>query len=504
MDTIDKTEKIFKNLRLFFLSVILVLAFAGGIAENYSLMNTFSTTSAYALDVKRGKTESGADAWFDPQSKTYYTLNADGGHVPYSGKVTVDDGTSFNVSDGKADSSDPATAGMPASGGSSKFDNQVFNTVVDIFREGSSRYEIVFGYAQTMLLTLITLDFALSVVMGLLDDGTNYVALMIRKTLKYGFWIWVVANWVNGENFCNLILQSFATVGGAVGGIDNPLDQLIKPSWYVDFGLTQGSAIWQTLKITHPIDFILGCCCALIVIVAFFIIAFQLTVAMVEFYLSSTLSLIMLPLGVFEHTAQWGRAPFSLVIGHGCKVMVIGAVAGIIKNFIESEAMKTVFNSSMSNGIGGLDFTYMCSFAGICMVFAMLALNLPAIASGLVSGSPSLSAGSLNAARATMGSVAGGAFGAASGVAGAAAMSWGAAKGGAMLAKANGESGAMGALKGLTRAAAAPMASELGAKFGEGKSKGSTEGPSNWYGPYNYRGNEYAKKNDDHSHHSGY
>lgn len=496
MDTTDKTEKIFKALRLFFLSIALVVVFAGGIAENYSLTNTFSTISAYA-DAKQGQIV------IDGKKK-----NADGTYAKDSNGNFVLANSETGQEGGYQPSSN---ANGTIETESKQADYEVFNTVVTLFKNASDRYEIVFGYAQTMLLTLITLDFALSVIMGLLDDGTNYVALMIKKTLKYGFWIWIVANWVNGENFCNLILQSFATVGGAVGGIDNPMDQLINPSWYVTQGYSQFSNFLAlgtknvTIGnfVTGIINWIYCFFAGLAILISFFIIAFQLTIAMVEFYLSSTLSLIMLPLGVFEHTAQWGRAPFSLVIGHGAKVMVIGAVAGIIRNFVEGETLKTLMSSTVSASGTFLNVSFAITLAGICIVFAMLALNLPAIASGLVSGSPSLSAG---AARSAPGAVASGisaAAGGAMGALGGMAMMKGAAQGGAMLAQSKGESGAMGALKGLARAAAAPVASELGAKAGEGRSKGSTENPSNWYGPYNYHGNEYSKDNTDKKSHPG-
>ena len=58
-------------------------------------------------------------------------------------------------------------------------------------------------------------------------------------------------------------------------------------------------------------------------ILAFFMLAIQVFITYLEFYLVAALSLILVPFGVFKHTAFIAERAFGSVVSFGVKLMVL-------------------------------------------------------------------------------------------------------------------------------------------------------------------------------------
>jgi len=206
-----------------------------------------------------------------------------------------------------------------------------------------------------------------------------------------------------------------------------------------------------------------------LVLLAFFILAVQLFVTLIEFKLSTLVGFVLIPFGLFGQSAFMAERVLGNVISSGIKVLVLAVIIGI---------GSTLF-SEFTAGFGGASPTIDDAMAIVLAALSLLGLGIfgPGIANGLVSGGPQLSAG----AAVGTGLAAGGAMvatGAAGGLAlrgGAAAISdtAAAARGGATLAGgattayslgATGQSGAAGVASGLggvARAAGGAAASPL-------------------------------------------
>ena len=125
--------------------------------------------------------------------------------------------------------------------------------------------------------------------------------------------------------------------------------------------------------------------CWLLVVLAFFILAIQLFVTIVEFKLTALAGFVLVPFALWNKTSFLAERVLGNVVSSGIKVMVLAVIIGIGTNYFDQ----------MTNLVG--------DDPGIAEALTLLmgALTLfglgifgPGIASGLVSGAPQLGAGS--------------------------------------------------------------------------------------------------------------
>jgi type IV secretion system protein TrbL len=122
-----------------------------------------------------------------------------------------------------------------------------------------------------------------------------------------------------------------------------------------------------------------------IVILAFFILAVQMFVTIIEFKLTSLAGFILVPFALWSRTSFLAERVLGNVVSSGVKVMVLGVIVGIGSNFfaeftISMQGQEPDLGAAMSLTLGAL---------------ALFGLGIfgPGIASGLVAGAPQLGAG---------------------------------------------------------------------------------------------------------------
>jgi len=133
-------------------------------------------------------------------------------------------------------------------------------------------------------------------------------------------------------------------------------------------------------------------------LVAFFMLAIQVFITYLEFYLVAALSLVLVPFGVFKHTAFIAERAFGSVVSFGVKLMVL--------SFIIAAAQPVLAGITVP-AVPTLQQAYMVLLAALAIAF--LAWHAPGIAAGMISGGPSLTAGSAAGfvASSTLGALAG-------------------------------------------------------------------------------------------------
>ncbi|MBN9583329.1 MAG: P-type conjugative transfer protein TrbL, partial [Afipia sp.] len=206
-----------------------------------------------------------------------------------------------------------------------------------------------------------------------------------------------------------------------------------------------------------------------LVIIAFFILAIQLFVTLIEFKLSTLAGFVLIPFGLFGKTAFMAERVLGNVISSGIKVLVLAVIIGI---------GSTLF-SQFTQSASAQTLTVDQAMAIVLAALSLLGLGIfgPGIANGLVSGGPQLGAGAAVGTGLAVGGAAVAAAGAAGLAAkgGAAAISGGAAavRGGATAAGSassaytlgslgqSGASGVASGLGGVARAAGSAVASPL-------------------------------------------
>jgi type IV secretion system protein TrbL len=235
--------------------------------------------------------------------------------------------------------------------------------------------------------------------------GENILVGLMQKTLLLGLFAFFVANWAS---LINTVLDGFVWSGFTAAGSSPAAGAvLIKdPSSIITQAFVSTQPIADEISSLKPYDlgslFMYGWA-YIFTILAFFMLAIQVFVTYLEFYLVAALSLILVPFGVFKHTAFIAERAFGSVISFGVKLMVLSFIIAAAQPVLAQITLPAEPTWQQA---------YMVLLASLAIAF--LAWHAPGIAAGMISGGPSLTAGS------AAGFVASSAFGA---LAGAAAVS---------------------------------------------------------------------------------
>jgi type IV secretion system protein TrbL len=290
--------------------------------------------------------------------------------------------------------------------------------------------------------TLIGIDITLAGLFWALGGEDNVIARFARKILYVGAFALILNSFAT---LSEIIFKSFAQAGLTAGGGTLTAADLLKPGRLAGTGF---EAAWPLLEqasemvgFTTFFDNILTIAVLLfawaLVIIAFFILAVQVFVCILEFKLTSLAGFILVPFALWNRTSFLAERVLGHVVSSGIKVMVLAVIIGIGSNFF------TEFAQALDGQEPDIDQAMSLVLASLTLLG--LGIFGPSVASGLASGAPQLGAGA--------------AIGTAVGAGGVTMLAGGAALGGARLAAGAG----LGAVRsGTAMGAAASTAYQMG------------------------------------------
>lgn len=245
----------------------------------------------------------------------------------------------------------------------------------------------LYPYAISILISLSAIDIALRVALKMEDDIIKYI---LSVTLKIGFYIWLLANWINGIGIAHMLYTGFEQIGyiAALSPNSNVMPDSITKNAFsiIETSMDRVSAVSGFM--TTLISVIM----VLFTIIAVAITAVQLFLSRVEFWTIGTLILPLLALGTFKHFRFLFEKSIGAVFNAGIKVSVISFIISIV-NPLLTEMITTYGNASgLKDNLAG-----MLQIVFGCFVIAMLVLKVPNLAQGLINGSPNLSDGDMYA-----------------------------------------------------------------------------------------------------------
>ncbi|WP_298111979.1 P-type conjugative transfer protein TrbL [Bradyrhizobium sp.] len=336
--------------------------------------------------------------------------------------------------------------------------------VIDHFLEVFTRYidggfGLLGGEVAFIATTLIVIDVTLAALFWSWGANDDIMARLVKKTLFVGVFAYLISNW---NNLARIIFESFAGLGLKASGTSFSVSDLLRPGKVAQTGLDAGHPLLDSISGLMGYwsffeNFIQIACMFFawaLVLLAFFILAIQLFVTLIEFKLTTLAGFVLIPFGLFGKSAFMAERVLGNVISSGIKVLVLAVIIGI---------GSTLF-SEFTAGFGGNTPSIDDAMAIVLAALSLLGLGIfgPGIANGLVSGGPQLGAGAaVGTGLAAGGMVAAGAATVGAVVSGGAALAGGAAaaaRGGAALAGgastayslgAAGQSGASGVASGL-------------------------------------------------------
>ena len=337
--------------------------------------------------------------------------------------------------------------------------------VIDTFLGTFTRYidsgfGLLSGEVAFIATTLIVIDVTLAALFWSWGADDDIIARLVKKTLFVGVFAYIIGNW---NNLANIVFDSFAGLGLKGSGTSFTVQDLLRPGKVAQTGLDAARPLLDSISdlmgwVAFFENFIQIACLLFawaLVLLAFFILAVQLFVTLIEFKLTTLAGFVLIPFGLFGKTAFMAERVLGNVVSSGVKVLVLAVVIGI---------GSTLF-SQFTAGFGGQTPSIDDAMAVVLAALSLLGLGIfgPGIATGLVSGGPQLGAG----AAVGTGLAVGGAALAAGGAAGLAMKGGAATVSGGAAAVRGGAAAASGAasaysLGSLGQTGASGMASGLG------------------------------------------
>jgi type IV secretion system protein TrbL len=324
-------------------------------------------------------------------------------------------------------------------------------SIIDQFMTAFIRYidsgfGLLGGDVRFLTTTLIGIDITLAGLFWAMSGEDDVIGRFLKKILYVGAFAFILNSF---STLADIIFRSFAQAGLTAGGGTLTADDLLKPGRLAGTGF---QAAWpllhqasQMLGFTTFFDNFVTIAVLLfawgLVIVAFFILAVQLFITIIEFKLTTLAGFVLVPFSLWNRTSFLAERVLGNVVSSGIKVMVLAVIVGIGSNFF----------SQFVSALQGQEPDIGQAMSLVLASLALFGLGIfgPGIASGLVAGAPQLGAGA--------------AVGTAIGVAGVTALG-----GGAAMAAARGiGGGALGAIRaGTTMGSAASTAAQLGREAG--------------------------------------
>ena len=336
--------------------------------------------------------------------------------------------------------------------------------VIDQFLETFTRYidsgfGLVHGDVTFLTTTLIVIDITLAGLFWAWGADEDVMHRLVKKVLYIGFFAFVIGNF-NG--LAKIVFESFAGLGLKAGGSQIDEATFLQPGHLAATGIDAAQPMLDAANkmmgfTSFFANFVLIAVLMVawvLVVLAFFILAVQVFVSVIEFKLTTLAGFLLIPFALFNKTSFLAERVLGNVVASGVKILVLAVVVGIgsglFRQFINGFAGPVPTNSEV--------------LAVLLASLALLGLGVfgPGIANGLISGGPQLGAGAaVGTALAAGGVAALGAAGAGMALGGAAGAVGGAARGAAALAGRTAAAWQSGGAMGVARAAGSAVTSPL-------------------------------------------
>lgn len=267
--------------------------------------------------------------------------------------------------------------------------------VIDRFLAAFIRYidsgfGLLGGDVAFLTTVLVGIDITLAGLFWAMGGEDDIIGRFLKKILYVGAFALILGNF---QRLSDIIFKSFSGLGITAGGGSMSAHDLLRPGRLAGTGF---EAAWPLLEqaskmlgFTSFFDNFLTIVILLIawlfVIIAFFILAIQLFVTIIEFKLTTLAGFVLVPFALWNRTGFLAERVLGNVITSGIKVMVLAVIVGIGSGFF----------GDFVGALGGQEPDLGAAMSLVLASLALLGLGIfgPSIASGLVAGAPQLGAG---------------------------------------------------------------------------------------------------------------
>jgi len=237
---------------------------------------------------------------------------------------------------------------------------------------------------------LVTIDIVLAGLAWAMAADGDVFASLLRKVLYVGAFALILNHYAV---LADIIFASFIDLGLTASAAPIRPDDLLRPGFVANTGVTAAHPILldiQTLIgfpeiVVNAVEIAILLLAWLGVVAAFFVLAVQMFVTLVEFKLMALAGFVLVPFALWNRTTFLAERVLGNVMASGVKVMVLAMVIGI---------GSTIF-ADVANALQGQEVTIARAMPLLLAAFSLLGIGIhgPAVASGLIAGGPQLDAG---------------------------------------------------------------------------------------------------------------
>ena len=261
---------------------------------------------------------------------------------------------------------------------------EVFTPYID------SGFGLLGGEVAFLATTLIAIDVTLAALFWAWGADSDILARLVKKTIFVGAFAYIIGNW---NSLAQIVFESFVGLGLQASGTGFTTADLMRPGRVAQVGLDAGRPILDSISglmgyvsfFENFIQIAVLFFAWIMVLLAFFLLAVQLFITLIEFKLTTLAGFVLIPFGLFGKTAFLAERVLGNVVASGVKILVLAVIIGI---------GSTLF-AEFTAGFGGAQPNVEDAMAIVLAALALLGLGIfgPGIANGLISGGPQLGAG---------------------------------------------------------------------------------------------------------------
>ncbi|HZF43716.1 MAG TPA: P-type conjugative transfer protein TrbL [Sphingomonadaceae bacterium] len=267
--------------------------------------------------------------------------------------------------------------------------------VIDRFMAAFVRYidsgfGLLGGDVAFLTSVLVGIDITLAGLFWAMGGEDDVIGRFLKKILYVGAFALILGNF---SSLADIIFRSFAGLGLTAGGGTLSADDLLRPGHLAGTGF---EAAWPLLNqanelagftsfLDNALTIIVLLIAWLFVIVAFFVLAVQLFITILEFKLTALAGFVLVPFALWNRTSFLAERVLGNVVSSGIKVMVLAVIVGIGSGFF----------GEFVSALNGQEPDIAQAMSLVLASLSLFGLGIfgPGIASGLVAGAPQLGAG---------------------------------------------------------------------------------------------------------------
>ncbi|EBI2481889.1 P-type conjugative transfer protein TrbL [Campylobacter coli] len=276
------------------------------------------------------------------------------------------------------------------------------NGVLDLLQNGlESWIPLIKTACLWVFWTLVVIDlvwtFGLKALSGF--EFGDFLATLIKKIMYIGIFLFLF----NTDQWLQILFNSFSQLAT---GVSNGIK--ITPSNIVTSGVEILLSIWEAagLNLAKTLFLLI---CGLIILIGFLLMAIDLLIVYLKFFLMNVIVFFALALGGLNHFKQIGLNPIMTAIKIGIELLMIQGLMALAIN---------ITNSAFKEIAQNLTIDLTLQILVVALIFCMITKMVPGIIEAVFNGSIGESAGASAGFRAVATMAAGAATGAAVGAVG--------------------------------------------------------------------------------------